>query len=183
MQDCPNPSVAPEAATLRQLHALRTGDTATVFAFASPANRRATGPLERFAALLESPIYRPLVGHLDCEVRPANLPDCAAMRLGGSEILVSYAAVLGTSHVPRVNVYRWKHRKALGAYSWCYQHWEYSILALYPSFATVVVHRKCTVLLKVQCLPCTLAETAFFELSRHLSPRVGAVSGPLSTTN
>jgi hypothetical protein len=78
VQDCPHPSVAPEAATLRQLHALRTGDTETVFAFASPANRRATGPLERFAALLKSPIYCPLVGHLESEVR---LSEYEAVRL------------------------------------------------------------------------------------------------------
>lgn len=69
LQDMPHAGVGPEAALVRQLQALQGGDLETAFAFASPANRRQTGPLERFAALLESPIYRPLVRHQDHEVR------------------------------------------------------------------------------------------------------------------
>ena len=68
VQDEPHISVSPEAAVLRQLEALRQRDIATVYAFASPANRRNSGPLGNFAALLDTPIYRPLVGHLDSEV-------------------------------------------------------------------------------------------------------------------
>ena len=66
--------MGPEAALARQLQALQGGDVETAFAFASPANRRQTGPLERFAALLESPIYRPLVRHRDHEVRAVSRP-------------------------------------------------------------------------------------------------------------
>jgi hypothetical protein len=53
-----------------QLAALRDNDVpsadagiAVVFAFASPANQAATGPLPRFVALVKSAAYRPLLGH------------------------------------------------------------------------------------------------------------------------
>ena len=41
----------------------RYGDFATVFAFASPQNQAATGPVERFASMLRTPAYAPLIGH------------------------------------------------------------------------------------------------------------------------
>jgi hypothetical protein len=36
---------------------------ATAFRFASPGNRAATGPLERFIQLVKSPAYKPLLNH------------------------------------------------------------------------------------------------------------------------
>ena len=36
---------------------------ARVFGFASPENQAATGPVERFEALLRNPMYRPLLEH------------------------------------------------------------------------------------------------------------------------
>ena len=41
----------------------REGDFAAVFAFASPQNQAATGPLERFTRMLRTPAYAPLIGH------------------------------------------------------------------------------------------------------------------------
>ena len=76
LQDAPHRSIAPEAALARQLQALRDGDTPSAFAFASPANQRATGPLDRFAALLDAPTYRPLSHHLESEVRCVPLVAC-----------------------------------------------------------------------------------------------------------
>jgi hypothetical protein len=59
-----------EQVVMFQLAALRDNDVpaadagiATVFAFSSPANQAATGPLPRFVALVKSPAYRPLIGH------------------------------------------------------------------------------------------------------------------------
>jgi hypothetical protein len=68
MQDSPGPTVGPEAVLARQLLALQQGDVEASYAFASPANRASTGPIDRFATLLESPIYRPLTRHLEHEV-------------------------------------------------------------------------------------------------------------------
>ena len=38
------------------------------FRFASPANRRATGPLERFTRIVRGEAYAPLLGHLEAEI-------------------------------------------------------------------------------------------------------------------
>ncbi|KAG2450290.1 hypothetical protein HYH02_004798 [Chlamydomonas schloesseri] len=59
----PHPCVPPEAVVAAQLAALKANDPATVFAFASPGNQAATGPLERFATMLQNPMYRPLLRH------------------------------------------------------------------------------------------------------------------------
>lgn len=39
-----------------QLEALQAGDAAGVFRFASPANQAATGPVERFAQMLQASV-------------------------------------------------------------------------------------------------------------------------------
>jgi len=46
-----------------QMDALRRDDIATVFTFASPANRAFTGPLERFDRMVRSSAYSPMIGH------------------------------------------------------------------------------------------------------------------------
>ncbi|GFR47118.1 hypothetical protein Agub_g8805 [Astrephomene gubernaculifera] len=58
-----HPSLGPEAVVQAQLAALASEDVATVFSFASPANKALTGPLERFELLLRNPVYRPLLRH------------------------------------------------------------------------------------------------------------------------
>lgn len=64
----PDPSYSPGDAVMLQLGALRTNDDPyedagilTVYNFASPANRRATGTAEQFVRTLESPRYSPMV--------------------------------------------------------------------------------------------------------------------------
>jgi hypothetical protein len=53
-----------------QIEALRNNDIPyedrgieVTFSFASPANKRMTGPLERFKAMVHDPIYGPMIGH------------------------------------------------------------------------------------------------------------------------
>eukprot|EP00887_Chlorella_sp_A99_P003188 scaffold9.g3188.t1 len=50
------------------LAALQRRDAAGVFAFASPANQSATGPLPRFTWMLQQPPYGALLGHVASEV-------------------------------------------------------------------------------------------------------------------
>lgn len=64
----PEPCWGPEAVVQAQLEALAIDDVAGVFRFASPQNQEATGPVERFGAMLQSEGYRLLVGHLAAEV-------------------------------------------------------------------------------------------------------------------
>ena len=46
-----------------QLAALQRGDVETCFRFASPGNKRATGPWQRFEIMVrQTPAYAPLVG-------------------------------------------------------------------------------------------------------------------------
>jgi hypothetical protein len=66
----PSPALTPERVVEIQLDALRRNDLpepdagiATAFRFASPGNRRTTGPVERFALIVKSPAYRPMIGH------------------------------------------------------------------------------------------------------------------------
>lgn len=64
----PSETDGPSDAVALQLDALKTNDDPcqnagimTAYNFASPANRRSTGPLARFVAMVRSPQYRPLV--------------------------------------------------------------------------------------------------------------------------
>ena len=71
-QDDPQPDakLTPEQVIKIQLDALRRNDEPdadsgirTAFRFASPANREATGPIERFIPLVKNPLYLPLLNH------------------------------------------------------------------------------------------------------------------------
>lgn len=53
----------PEAVVRRQLDALQQNDMETAFQLASPANKAATGPVDRFATMVQSPRYCPLLKH------------------------------------------------------------------------------------------------------------------------
>lgn len=66
----PSPSLTPEQVVRIQLDALRDNDRPTpnagitvAYRFASPGNRAFTGPLPRFARLVNSPEYRVLLNH------------------------------------------------------------------------------------------------------------------------
>ena len=66
----PDPSLSPKDVVSIQMEALRNNDTPyknrgieVTFNFASPANKRMTGPIERFAAMVRNPMYAPMINH------------------------------------------------------------------------------------------------------------------------
>jgi hypothetical protein len=68
----PDPSYGPERVVEIQLTALADNDNPienagikTAYNFASPANRRSTGPLPRFVAMVEGHTYVPMVDHVE----------------------------------------------------------------------------------------------------------------------
>ncbi|GAX86609.1 hypothetical protein CEUSTIGMA_g14017.t1, partial [Chlamydomonas eustigma] len=63
----PTVTVGPETVVMAQLEALRICDIPGVYAFASPLNKSATGPLSNFSRLFDSPVYKPLLGHTKAE--------------------------------------------------------------------------------------------------------------------
>lgn len=86
----PHPALAPGDVVALQLEGLRreTGDltgTAQCFAFASPLNRQATGPLERFAAMIAAPPYDVLYR--------SNLTTIGEAQLDGDQAVVTVAIV------------------------------------------------------------------------------------------
>ena len=72
----PDPSLSARDVVSIQIEALQNNDTPyenrgieLAFNFASPANKRITGPLERFKLLVRNPIYGPMIDHLSAEYR------------------------------------------------------------------------------------------------------------------
>jgi hypothetical protein len=70
----PDPRLTPEEVVGAVLEALRTNDLPTpdrgiavTFAFASPANRDATGTIEKFAALVRTQAYSPILNYRHVE--------------------------------------------------------------------------------------------------------------------
>lgn len=47
----------------------------TAYNFASPANRRATGPLDRFIRMVEGPQYAPMIDHTEAVTGPIERED------------------------------------------------------------------------------------------------------------
>ena len=75
----PNPSRGPGAVVETQLTALADNDAPvenagikTAYNFASPANRRATGPLDRFIEMVEGPQYAPMIDHVTAVTGPVE---------------------------------------------------------------------------------------------------------------
>lgn len=73
----PDPSYGPERVVEIQLTALADNDDPienagirTAYNFASPANRRSTGPLRRFVAMVEGPQYAPMIDHVEAVTGP-----------------------------------------------------------------------------------------------------------------
>jgi hypothetical protein len=59
----PSRDAAPIDVVRAQMAALQRGDVATVWSFAAPTNRAATGPLPRFERMVrDDPNYAPLIG-------------------------------------------------------------------------------------------------------------------------
>ena len=66
----PSPDLSPKEVVRLQVEALGSNDTPredagieAAFNFASPANKRVTGPLARFRRLFETPAYGPMIDH------------------------------------------------------------------------------------------------------------------------
>lgn len=85
----PDPGLTPGQVVEIQLEALQKNDVpapdagiATTFRFASPGNRKVTGPLERFATIVRSPGYKPMIGHRIAGYGPTKVAgDLAARRV------------------------------------------------------------------------------------------------------
>ena len=64
----PEPDLKPNDVVRLQLLAMQQNDESDIgievtFRFASPANKKQTGPLQRFIRLVRNPSYRPLLNH------------------------------------------------------------------------------------------------------------------------
>ncbi len=75
----PHPSIEPIDVVRTQLNALMRNDTPEddfgikqTWAFAHPSNRVNTGPYDRFARLLRTPSYAPLIDHVSHTVTEQN---------------------------------------------------------------------------------------------------------------
>ena len=69
-QTGPDPSLSPRDVVSIQIEALRNNDSPydnrgieVTFNFASPANKRLTGPIGRFAMMVRNPAYGPMINH------------------------------------------------------------------------------------------------------------------------
>ena len=113
----PDPRLTPEEVVGVVLDALRTNDRPTpdhgiavTFAFSSPANREATGPLDRFTALVRSDPYRLMLNHRSV--------DRGALRVVGS--VARERVVLTTENGTRVAYVFTLSRQAAGPYKDCW---------------------------------------------------------------
>ena len=66
----PDPSLSPQDVVSIQIEALQNNDIPyedrgieVTFNFASPANKRMTGPIERFKVMVRNPVYGPMINH------------------------------------------------------------------------------------------------------------------------
>jgi len=73
----PDPSYEPGEVVTIQLEGLATNDEpfdnagiATAYNFASPSNRRSTGPFEQFVRMVTGPQYGPMVDHTEATTGP-----------------------------------------------------------------------------------------------------------------
>ena len=82
----PSPDLAAERVVEVQLAALQRNDEPRpdagirlAWRFAHPANRKITGPIERFTKMLNSPAYAPLLNHRQHAIEPIRRGDAAAV--------------------------------------------------------------------------------------------------------
>lgn len=80
----PTPALTPEEVVRIQVESLREQNEAgieTVYRFASPDNRLATGPLSRFAGLFATPSYRALLESKEVEYYEMEVDGDSAMQV------------------------------------------------------------------------------------------------------
>ena len=98
----PGPAWTPAEVVRIQLEALRANGAddagiATCFAFASPGNRRVTGPLARFARMIRQGPYALMLRYRDAEFHPVEVGSCVALQrvtLLDATMAVTYVFVL-----------------------------------------------------------------------------------------
>ncbi|MFQ5938177.1 MAG: DUF4864 domain-containing protein [Acidiferrobacterales bacterium] len=83
----PNPKFSPADVVRIQLEALRHNDVPhrnagieLAFRFASPANKSTSGPLERFIAMVNNPVYRPMLNHRKVHYGAVEIESNAAVQ-------------------------------------------------------------------------------------------------------
>ena len=113
----PDPNLTPERVLEIQLQSLQRNDVpapdagiAQTWAFAHPDNKRVTGPLERFAAMIKGPSFRMLLGHREHTIQTVVQTGSYAL----------FAVTIVTAADRRVS-YRWelsKVRSGAFAGSW-----------------------------------------------------------------
>lgn len=74
----PDPDLAPDEVVRIQVEALQQNNELDqgieiTFKFASPANKRLTGPLARFKKMVKEPVYRPMLNHKLAEYGPLEI--------------------------------------------------------------------------------------------------------------
>lgn len=97
----PDPSYDPARVVEIQLTALADNDDpfenagiATAYNFASPGNRRATGPFDRFVRMVTGPRYAPMIDHVEAVSGPLERDGDTATQVvtvtGPDETTVTY---------------------------------------------------------------------------------------------
>ena len=81
----PSPVYSPSEVVQIQLDALQRNNAnddgiEIVFRFASPRNKRMTGPLWRFEGIIKSPSYRPMLGHQSTHLEDAHIDGREALQ-------------------------------------------------------------------------------------------------------
>ena len=81
----PHPAYGPAEVVRLQVEALARDEggsgIALAYRFASPRNKQLTGPLERFARVVQAPSYRPMLQHRGAEYGPALVSEGYAVQL------------------------------------------------------------------------------------------------------
>ncbi len=81
----PEPELKPNDVVRLQLLAMQQNDDSdfgieVTFRFASPANKKQTGPLKRFISLVRNPSYRPLLNHINATFIELTVEDVFAVQ-------------------------------------------------------------------------------------------------------
>ena len=81
----PEPKLKPNDVVRLQLLAMQQNDESDIgievtFRFASPANKKQTGPLQRFIKLVRNPSYRPLLNHTNATFLDLTVEDDFAVQ-------------------------------------------------------------------------------------------------------